>query len=274
MTSINLTIHNKARLLPSVLKGIFENTIGPYELIVVFDGCTDSSESSFMGYCDGIKKGMKMPQIIIAKENNVFETKANNTAAKKSKGEHIIIVQDDQIITEHGWNERLLKPFKAFNDVFAVSGRGAHNFAYNHSSPWNNPDYKQGNEWSNLLLTVHHVSMDNTPERNTFFIRDSVYRGPLAINRADLEAMDYFDESFIQDCDDHDLMYRMKAKLGKKVGYYPVGWYSKPEYGGTRDEAGNTKAWVKQLQQKNLRTIYERHLNLMNPPTIEQRELK
>ncbi len=45
MISINLTIHNKAFLLNRVLDGIKNNTINPYELIIVLDGCTDESES-------------------------------------------------------------------------------------------------------------------------------------------------------------------------------------------------------------------------------------
>ena len=35
----------------------------------------------------------------------------------------IIIVQDDQLIKEKGWNTRMRKPFEAFDDVFAVTAR-------------------------------------------------------------------------------------------------------------------------------------------------------
>ncbi len=285
MVSINLTIHNKAHLLPKVLEGIIKNTTGKYELIVVLDGCTDNSESELLKFMHD-KNWPTGHETIFCKvfyENNVFETRANNTAAKNSKGDYIIIIQDDQIITEYGWNERLLKPFKAFNDVFAVSGRGAHNFYFNRQSPFTDENFVS-NEWSDLLPAKDHICLDNCPstpspsgragEGLPFYIRDSVYRGPLAINRADLEALNYFDETFTQDCDDHDLMYRMRAKLGKVVGFLPIGWHSKPEYGGTRDEAGQSKTWVKKLQQKNIRTVWQRHYNLINKPTVETRFLK
>ena len=55
--------------------------------------------------------------------DNVFETKSNNIGLKEAIGKYVIIVQDDMIINEDGWNERLRKPFNAFDDVFAVTAR-------------------------------------------------------------------------------------------------------------------------------------------------------
>ena len=44
MHSIILTVHNKGWLLEKVIEGVIQNTQGPYELIIVLDGCTDDSE--------------------------------------------------------------------------------------------------------------------------------------------------------------------------------------------------------------------------------------
>ena len=91
--------------------------MGSYELVVVLDGCSDNSEEIldlFIKENGGIRiKKMHAP--------NVFETKANNIAAKASEGEYISIIQDDMLINESGWNERMLKPFLSFNDVFFIS---------------------------------------------------------------------------------------------------------------------------------------------------------
>ena len=125
MHSIILTVHNKGWLIDKVIQGIKENTVGDYELIVVVDGCTDDSEKVVV---DNVKD-IKNYTILFA--DNVFETKANNIGLREAIGDKVIIVQDDMLIMEKGWNERMEKPFIAFEDVFAVTARTAHNWVWN-----------------------------------------------------------------------------------------------------------------------------------------------
>lgn len=277
MHSINITIHNKAYLLPLFLENLKNFTTGEFEIIFTMDGCTDNSTVLVHNFAFQNRKSCPVSGIWISE--NVFETKANNLAAQKSKGNHIIILQDDMIVNELGWNERLLKPFQAFDDVFAVTGNCAHNWELNkNSSLVVDNDIKLPETkitgWSDVLNHIHHANKANT-NRETFAIRDCVNRGPLAINRADLVAMNYFDEAFCpQDSDDHDLCYRMHKKLGKVVGYYPVEWYSKPEWGGTRDENGNTKQFMFEANHKNTRLLYDRHKDYMGTCQQESRNLK
>ena len=100
--SIILTVHNKDFLISQVLDGIMKNTVGDYELIIVIDGCTDKT----FYYIEDFFYGKEFDHLIIT-ENNVFETKANNAGLKSATGEYVIIVQDDMIIKEHGWNARM-----------------------------------------------------------------------------------------------------------------------------------------------------------------------
>ena len=104
MISINLTVHNKEFLLLECLERIKKYTVGPYELVVVLDGCNDNSEE-ILDIFTKENKGIKIKKIHAP---DVFETKANNLAAKASEGEYISIVQDDMLINEAGWNERML----------------------------------------------------------------------------------------------------------------------------------------------------------------------
>ena len=113
MISINLTIFNKGFLVERVLSAIKDNTVLDYELIVVLDGCTDNSEANVLKFFNENNINHK-----IFYADNVFETKANNIAAKNSEGDIIIIVQDDMVIDEKVWDERLIKPIRAFDDVF------------------------------------------------------------------------------------------------------------------------------------------------------------
>jgi O-antigen biosynthesis protein len=270
MLSINITIHNKGYLIEEVLHRIVKYTTGTYEIVFVLDGCTDDSfekVSKFIVSHRHIKT-----KILTAP--NVFETKANNIAAKASSGEYIIIVQDDVLINEQGWNDRLLKPFKAFQDVFAVTGNTAHNWTFNeYSQDIGDPQYKS-HRWCDILNHIDHANIHSI-NRDTFAVRDCINRAPFAVNASDLKKMGYFDEAYSpQDMDDHDLCYRVKNKFGKVVGCYWIDWESKPEYGGTRNESGLPKTWLLEAHHKNSRLFYERHRTNILTRTIEDRILK
>ena len=98
--SIILTVHNKDWLIDKVIQNIYKNTLGSYELIVVIDGCTDSSEDVVL---NNVKK-----DTTILYAANVFETTANNIGLRRASGDKVIIVQDDMIINEVDFSEAIL----------------------------------------------------------------------------------------------------------------------------------------------------------------------
>lgn len=268
--SIIVCVHNKEFMIREVLNRIKQHTDGAYELVIVLDGCTDGSEAIVNDWHASNKH--ITTKILMAP--NVFETKANNIAAKASSGNHIIIVQDDVLISSPAWNLRLLSPFKKWDDVFAVTGRTAHNWRTHEGSEsiYNSPP--RSDQWCDVLRATDQADRTNTP-RDVFAIRDTVNRSPLAINRRDLETMGYFDETFAPlDCCEHNLMYTMHKQLGKVCGGVWIDYESKPEWGGTRDANGNPRDWMYAAQQKNSRLLYERHKDYMDTHCIiENRSL-
>ncbi len=266
MLSVNLTIHNKQNILNRVLDGIFKNTSTPFEFIAILDGCTDNSETILLSYLAEQKyKNCIAFKVLYA--DNIFETRANNIAAKASSGDYICIVQDDCIILEYAYEQRLLLPFKKWTEVFSVSGNCAHNWMYNEQTKGTDAE-----GWSDLLIHCQHAKKVNT-DRNTFYVRDSVNRGPLMLDRQTMHFLGYFDESFepLSD-DDHDLMYRAKS-LGRICGYVQIELESRSEWGATRNDDGSTKQWVKDVNHKNAALLYSRHKNIMNTHVIENRLL-
>ncbi len=258
MTSLNLTIFNKEFLLERVLNAIKSNTIGDYELVCVLDGCEDGSESILNKFIQ------ENAQISIKKlyADNVFETKANNLAAKNSSGDHIIIVQDDMVIDEHGWNERLLTPFKVFNDVFAVTARTAHNWQFNYNSLDVLYQGEPRAAWSDILNHIEHAQGENIG-RDIFAVRDCVNRGPLAICKKTFDSVGGFDEIFSpQDMDDHDFCFRVMRETDKVCGCYPIRFISLNEWGGSR-ENGVQKPWALKANQKNTKIVWDRHYDLI-----------
>lgn len=266
--SLILTVHNKGFLIDRVLNAIKEKSVGLYELIVVLDGCTDSSEEKVLSFRDSNPQ-MK---INIIYTPDVFETKANNAALREVNSDIAIIIQDDMIVNEDGWNQRLVKPFKAFDDVFAVTSRCAHNWEINADSKHIHTNTTNNYEWSDILNHVDHAD-SKTIDRNTFAIRQCVNRGPLALNYADMKELDFFDELFApQDMDDHDLCFRLRERFDKVVGCYWIDCLCMPEWGGTRIN-GAQAAWSLEANQKNTRIVYDRHKNKIIDKIVENRAL-
>jgi glycosyltransferase involved in cell wall biosynthesis len=270
--SLILTVHNQEQLIPHVLKGIEENTTGDYELIVVLDGCTDNSKGVVLNY---VKQSEAFRgRVTITRTPDVFETKANNTGLKLASGDYVIIIQDDMVIREMGWNDRMSRPFVAFDDVFAVTARTSHNYEFNPNSKHLGMKQDLDNCWCDIVEPCDMADRNNI-SRNVFAVRGTVNRGPLMINHADLKKLNYFDEAFSpQDMDDHDLMFRMRKKLKKVCGCYWIDFVSDPNWGGTRKETGEPAPWLYKTQHKNSKIFYKRNKNYLEKyRIIENREL-
>jgi len=262
MHSIILTVHNKDFLLSRVLESIKVNTTGLYELIVVLDGCTDKSQEIVF------KHSNLFDTIKIFETPDVFETKANNVGLRNSTGTYCTIVQDDMVINEKGWNERMEKPF-SFKDVFAVTARTAHNWEYNPNSIHINLKEDLDYCWCDILNHIQHADK-NSLDRNTFGVRSAVNRGPLMINHDDLEKLNYLDESYAPlDMDDHDLCYRAKRDLNKVCGCYWIDVISEISWGGTRVN-GSQAPWHLKSHHKNTKLFYNTHKEAINKPQIKE----
>ena len=256
--SIILTIHNKEFLLDQVLSGIKSNTTGNYELIVILDGCNDNSSLIVQKF---IQENSDITTLVL-QTPDVFETKANNVGIKTATGEYVIIVQDDMIIREMGWNRRLQKPFDTFDDVFAVTGRTAHNWIYNKDSKHIGMSENLDDCYCDILIHCDHADNTSIP-RDTFAVRGSVNRGPLMIKLDDLKTLNYLDEEYAPlDMDDHDLMFRARRDLGKVCGCYWVNYQSENDWGGTRIN-GSPAPWYLKSQHKNVKIFYDRYKDLL-----------
>lgn len=60
----------------------------------------------------------------------MWETSSDNIGLRAAyASSFLILVQADVLVTEVGWNRRLVAPLLLFGDLFAVSARAAHNIA-------------------------------------------------------------------------------------------------------------------------------------------------
>ena len=250
MDSIILTIHNKEFLTKRIISAIGDLTVGDYELIIVFDGCSDNSERY------ALESLSKLPSINhkILHTPDVFETKANNIGMKASQGDYIIIVQDDMVVNEHGWNKRVTKPIKEFDDVYACSAFCAHNIEIKDDT---------------ISHTDFYYARLADSRRDVFAIRDIAPRGPLAMRHDVVEKVAYLDEDFCPGMlDDHDLHARVFKRLGLLCGSYKTEYISKFEWGSShpwhwRGKDTPYKEWVYKAEEKNSITMKERHMDFI-----------
>ncbi len=272
--SIVLTVHNQEGVIKDILAGIENNTTGKYELVIVLDGCTDNSEKDVLEY---VNNSSLKSKTIIKYTDNIYENRANNVGFKECSGKYVTIVQDDQLINEKGWNDRMHKPFIVFGDVFAVTGRTAHNLTLNPNSVHLGMEEDLDNCWCDILDNVD-VAQDRTISRDVFAVRGTANRGPLMIDLEDLKKLNYLDEAYApQQLDDHDLMFRMRKELGKVCGCYWIDFTSDPSWGASRKETtGFSEANPANAasHHKNSKLFYDRYSSVLDQyRIIEDREL-
>ena len=242
-TTCLLTIHNKDFLIGNVCESLLKN-LSPInnQIIVVFDGCTDNSES----IVKGVFKNITNKKIDYVYTDNVFETKANNAGLKLVENDYVILIQDDMVVNENDFDLRMLSPFKKFNDVFAVTSFVAHNNIYN--------------ELTKQINYIDIANKDNS-ERDVFYAREYANRGPLMYDYRDVVKLNFLDEYFApQNYDDMDISMRAFKELGKVSGLYWVDYTSDPSWGTTRQK---NQSLHNELTYINAAKILEKHKDIL-----------
>jgi GT2 family glycosyltransferase len=223
-----------------VLDGIRDNiSDATSELIVVLDGCTDNSASIVKGY-------NQFRKMVITSTDDVWEVKANNVGLKLSTQPYCMIIQDDMVVQEKDFDKKLLTPFLAYKDVFAVSARTTHDNTI----------------IDNQLHHIHPVGKESNLAKGIFVIRDSCNRGPLLLEHAALDNLGYLDEQFAPlHLDDHDICMRAYKQLRMVSGAYMIDYRSDHEWGSShRPEVAkiSNDAW-----HKNAEIMKTRHYDAL-----------
>ena len=207
--SIVVTVHQTERQICQVLNALTRFTSSPFELVIVFDGCTDRSREiaeSLLASQPG-----KATSVVMLDSPDVNETIANNLGMRAASGTHLILVQDDMEVLEDNWERRMLAPMEQWKDVFAVSARDAMNCSP--ASTLSTPRYSR-------LAAAQQFG-----DRELFAVRAVVNRGPLALRADVTRSLGYFDESYApMHRDDSDLCLRARLELGYVCGTYNVVW--------------------------------------------------
>ena len=255
--SVLVNVYNSARKLRLNMVQLLKMTTGAWELIVLLDGCSDNSlevvqkvwqEWASWPRCEYPVKDIDVRRVwqsgqaldafqgdighecllgpsslvhfrlIVVPGAGLFATAADNLKMRNAMGDYFILVDDDQLMTQYGWNERLVYPLRTWSQVFSVSMRCAH--AYKDGVP-SNPGLT-GPKCPDTLAVQSNIDS----ERCKFYERDSGNRGPLAIRAEYALKLELMDEmNFLgvvtMNCD-HDFNQRAFEQHGWASGFLPI----------------------------------------------------
>ena len=241
---IVLSMFNQEKLITKVLQGIIDNTTTKFNLILVFDGCTDKTMEVATSFLKANRPPL-LDDLRIATAANVYETRANNIGFKMSTEPYLITLQDDMVIEEKGWERRLTYPIRAFDDVFAVTARSALNTCIDPKTL----ELRYLDEASRESFTL---------DRKTFTIRNSINRGPIAFRTDTLIKLGYLDEAFAPGwLDEADIVLRAHERFGMVCGAFWIGYRSDEAWGKTRSKSSSMNA--SNPLAKNTELLLERH---------------
>jgi len=118
--SIIVPVYNEEKQISTCVESLLsvDYPKSLYEIIVVLDGCTDSTYEVLKKFETKIK--------IIVLEKNHGPSEARNIGAKKSKGE-IILFTDSDCTADKNWIKETVRAFKMIN-IECIAGKTNNNF--------------------------------------------------------------------------------------------------------------------------------------------------
>lgn len=220
VVDVVMSVYNQEKIITRILAGIIKNTTTPFNLVLVFDGCTDKSKELSLSFLAKAKPKL-LKELRVTETPDVHENMSNNAGLRLCTSPYIVMLQDDMEICEMGWERRITFPLRSLPNVAIVGSRDT--FDIVSMAPGKQVyENRAAREFFNL-------------GRNTFAVRDYVNRGPIAFDRERLVKLNFLDERFAPcNLDDADLCLRAWKLYGWKSGVYWIDYYSPDGWSKTK----------------------------------------
>lgn len=260
--SFVVPVYNQESLIASNLQSIVDHSKLGNEIIVVIDGCTDSTLVQVRNWVENLSDVAQNTQkvTLVVSADSHFETISDMIGVSLASGTYVLEVQADMTIEHPGFDQKLIQVLKEFDDIVMVSGRGTHSL--NEVQP-NRKVSKlrvyleaQMTIWS-YRLHIEEVysriqwrlsgaagrlgpAVDfkvRNPDDKRVFLSQTVMRGPIIFNKSKFLELGGFDtSSFFLGNDDHDFSLRAWTIGNLRTAYTAVAFTSPLEAGSTRAE--------------------------------------
>jgi GT2 family glycosyltransferase len=115
MISIIVLSHNNWHYTETCIKSIYQNTRFPEFEIIIVDNASDQETRNSLGQLTAAHDNLS----VIFNPKNYGFAKANNLGAKQAKGDYLVFLNNDTIVSE-GWLGRLLSHLQNIPDAGMV----------------------------------------------------------------------------------------------------------------------------------------------------------
>ena len=223
--SVIIPIYNQEKIIKKNIESIIKYTGGSFEILIILDFCNDRTETILINFFNEFKNNnLLFYGVKIFKQPNspIFEASCDNIGFIHSNGKYCLEIQSDMEMIVPNYNLQLSKPFNLLPNVFAVSGRCAHNL------------FREGGV-GKLGSTIEKSIEELNVNPNNFYVYETCNRGPLLIDKASLIELNYLDErNYHLDNSDHDIIFRAFFYKNLISGYVPINFLSPLIDGSTR----------------------------------------
>jgi len=266
MFSLVMPIHNQESIIRKVLDSVVDMTVGNYELILILDGCTDSTPTQVHNWLQ--ERTDPIDVHVIENPQGVFETSCDNQGFRVAKGRYIVEIQADMVLLTFGYNLILASPLEQYPDMIAVSGRCCHGL---NSSTQPMIAGKLGE-----TVKSPHALLRDFQYYSKVFLSHTVNRGPLVLRKSMLEELGYLDEEhYVLGDDEHDLFARAWVQKKWRCGFVPIEVYSPLEWGSTRKaRPPHVQSYLEERQSREKDGFLKKHINTISFPPSEIREFR
>lgn len=218
--AVLLNVWNTGPKLRVGLTQLLKLTHGPWELIILIDGCEDDSYQVALDLYNRFHSWPKCPypamsiqesrvwnrsgiwsvaqgdignecwlqpsslvsiRLINATKLGLHNTAGDNIKMLASRAKYLILVDDDQFMTVNGWNVKAAYPLQRWDDVISASMRCAHTYP--------RVGGHAGAKCFDTLAVQAHG-----PSKCVFYVTDSGNRGPLVLRADYVKKLGYLDE--------------------------------------------------------------------------------
>ena len=254
-----MPVFNQEKNIRKVLEKICQAAHKSFDLIVINDASTDSSQVQLENFCiNAPSEAKKICTLKIVKNAHpLYETASDNIGFKLATTEFIIEIQADIHIEEPGFDAKLISAMEQFQ-LSAVSGRHIHSFSLlDGPKRWTKYPFRALKEKfsrSSLQagLVGRRIFSRQIVETGVCYRGETCARGPWLLKKSDLHRYGYLDEKhFFLGNDDHDFHRRMYQETGRVPGYVPLDIYSIEQDGSTRRARSGLNLEIYKWLQRN-----------------------
>lgn len=215
LVSFIVQSHNKSYSVKRIVTQL--RKYSDAEIIVIDDGSDFKHTKALMRF---LTKGNEF----LVRANDLYENVMYDKTIRFANGEYIVLLQDDDDITDINWVDKAIGYFRKYPDMAILGGLNGLEFVVDEKEQWGYVD-----EYTDKCL-----------EGKDFHFVHSVNRAPMLLNK-DLftKHLHHIDFSFAPfQCDDCELCLRAWLS-GLKVGWFNAGFESMI--------AGGMRIWNKGL---------------------------